>query len=153
MPQSITSASDRRSARRPSRALCSLFACVIPSLTIGCAAVAPAPETGGSAPPGITTAVEPGLGHHVVVLTAPTPGFQPSLTRTMAAVHRTNVFITVREPNPTLMHAQRLTEHRVFTGVRTSQAISVYVRLVPFDAKPDDETAYALVGEAAPASP
>lgn len=70
----------------------------------------------------------------------------------MAAVHRTNVFITAREPNPTLMHAQRLTEHRIFTGVRSAQPISVYLRVVPFDAKPDDETAYALIGEAA-ASP
>lgn|GEM_PF-5708713 len=148
-----TPAPDRLSARRLAGALWSLFACVLPFLTIGCTAVAPAPETGAPAPPGLTTAVEPGLGHHVVVLSAPTPGFQPTLTRTMAAAHRTNVFITVRQPNPTLMHAQRLTEHRVFTGVRTSHAISVYLRLVPFDAKSDDDTAYALVGEAAAISP
>ncbi|MFZ2873912.1 MAG: hypothetical protein WAZ94_05460 [Phycisphaerales bacterium] len=86
------------------------------------------------------------------MLTAPTPGYQPVLTRTMAAVHCTNVFITARQPNPTLMHAQRLTEHRIFSGVRSDHPIRVYLRVVPFDAKFDDDTAYALVGEAA-ASP
>lgn len=153
MPQPTTPAPHRSPRSSFSRALRGLFACALPCLTIGCAAVAPAPETGAAPPPGLTAAIEPGLGHHVVVLTAPTPGFQPTLTRTMAAVHRTNVFVTIREPNPTLMHAQRLTEHRVFTGVRTSQPISVYVRLIPFDAKPDDDAAYALVAEPAPVSP
>lgn len=152
MPHLTTIAHHRPSARRLSWCLRGLLACALPLLTIGCTAVTPAPDTGASPPPGLTASVEPGLGHHVIVLTAPTPGYQPVLTRTMAAVHCTNVFITARQPNPTLMHAQRLTEHRIFTGVRSTQPIRVYLRVVPFDAKPDDGTAYALVGEAA-ASP
>jgi len=121
-------------------------------VSIGCAGSAPAPEIGSERPAGIEPRLDTQAGEHVVVLTCPSPGYLPALTRVMDAHHHRNVFITVRRPNPAVSYTQQLVEQRVATGVPAAVPVWVYVRLIAWDAAKDDDASFGLLTQSTPPS-
>lgn len=71
-------------------------------------------------------------GPHVVVVQAPSPGWEVRLDQVRDNFQRRDVFITLTEPNPATMQPQVIVEQRVDTGVPSNTPVSVYVRILKF---------------------
>lgn len=81
----------------------------------------------------------------MVKVEAPSPGWLPVNDQTRQAWRAQEVYITLKEPSPLYFYPQVITTHSIGTTVPSSAAVRVYVRRVPADAKPSDETPYHLV--------
>jgi hypothetical protein len=138
----------RPARRQPHRAVwlagIAFLAAGATGVTIGCSGGAPAPERRAEPFAGPAVRIDRQDRQAIVILTAPSPGYQPVLTQTLPAEGRQDVFITVRRPNPALSHAQVLVEHRIATGVPSDREVWVYARLVPFDAPKEGSGPYSL---------
>ena len=75
----------------------------------------------------------------VVVFQAPSGGWAAQVDRTARELERTEVFITARRPNPAFQQSQALVEHRLATGVLSSTAVAVYLRVLRHDEQPGDQ--------------
>lgn len=71
-------------------------------------------------------------GPHVVVIQAPSPGWEARLDQVRENFQRRDVFVTLTEPNPATMQPQVIVEQRVDSGVASSTPVSVYVRILKF---------------------
>jgi len=113
-------------------------------LFIGCAAPKAPPSIAAEnwTGPGVTLVSSDTT--HRVAIEAPSPGWQPTLDQTRQSWRAQEVYITLREPSPLYFYPQVVTKHDVGTNVPSSTPLRVYVRNLPADAKPEDETPYRL---------
>ena len=72
-------------------------------------------------------------GRHIAVFTAPTTGWSVAFESTAPAYRERHVFVTLRQPDPSLMVAQSTVEHRVDTSVSLDETITVFARIVTHD--------------------
>lgn len=89
------------------------------------------------------------MGEHIVEFQCPTPGYQPTLTRSLDEHLGKGVYITLRSPDPGLNYAQRVVTQRIATDVPITTTLNVYVRLLPFDAPSDSDEPFAIASSAA----
>jgi len=69
---------------------------------------------------------------HIVVLTAPNPGWSIELDRVRGRQGVDEVFVTVRRPNPEFLYTQQVVEKRISTGVRSDQPVLINARTLDF---------------------
>lgn len=74
--------------------------------------------------------IDSGGGHHIVVLTAPSPGYAFEFDRSDAADGPTRLLVTIRRPDPGTLHAQVLVQQRVLTDVRSELSVEVFARIL-----------------------
>ena len=79
-------------------------------------------------------------GQHVVVLTAPTSGWQFTLDATRQIYQRTNVFVTLVRPNPAWIFTEAQVEQEAATAVDPAQSIQVYARVLPYGTEPGTQS-------------
>lgn len=65
---------------------------------------------------------------HTFILAAPSAGWSLSLDRATRGFDQTDVYITIRKPDPTYMHAQVVTTHRIDSSVDASIPIRLFAR-------------------------
>ncbi|MCC6662068.1 MAG: hypothetical protein IT437_14425 [Phycisphaerales bacterium] len=69
---------------------------------------------------------------HVIILTAPTAGWEVSFDQARQALGDTEVYVTARSPNPAYMYAQSQVAQRVGTSVDSKRPVRALVRVVPY---------------------
>ncbi len=111
-------------------------------LLIGCASSTPAFDVESEAYDGPSLRIEPTDVGNVVVMTAPTPGWQITLDAVRENVGKQDVFVTIRRPSALFNYPERRVEQRLATMVTTTTPLATYVRVLPFDAPPNDERPY-----------
>jgi hypothetical protein len=90
---------------------------------------------------------------HGIRVLAPTSGWTLTGDRVELGHMAGSAFLTLRRPDPEMMHAQAIEELDVAIGVPAHYGLSVYIRVVEFDASADTEP-YRLVESAlAPPDP
>ncbi len=114
-------------------------------IPIGCVAPKAPPAIASEAWNGPAISLNSSQATHVVKIEAPSPGWQPVNDQTRQAWRSQEVYITLKEPSPLYFYPQVITNHSIGTNVPSGTALRVYVRRVPADAKPSDETPYHLV--------
>lgn len=82
-----------------------------------------------SGPP---VAMEAAEGRHLLVATAPTPGWTITIDRTEPLLDVSHIFLTMVRPDPGALYPQVVVEQRVLTDVPQSRPIDVYARVVDF---------------------
>lgn len=92
----------------------------------------------GQAYSGPQIAVDSSGPQHIVVLSAPSAGWQVALDRVKPSLEATEVFVTLTRPNPAYMHAQQIVEQRLASTVQKRDSIRVLARIVDFGASPAD---------------
>lgn len=85
---------------------------------------------------GPAVAVDSNGPQHIVVVSAPSAGWQVALDQVKPAVDATEVFVTLTRPNPAYMHAQQIVEQRLASTVQKRDPIRVLARIVDFGASP-----------------
>ena len=75
-------------------------------------------------------------GRHLLVVTAPTPGWRATIDHTERQLNTTRIFMTLQRPDPGVLYAQRLVEQDVLTPVPATRDIEVFVRTVDFGRDP-----------------
>lgn len=120
---------------------------------IGCASAPPPPSVLPTAFSQIPTRIIPSMGDHVVEFECPTPGYQPTLTRSLDEHLGKGVYITLRSPDPAVNYPQRLVTQRIATDVPITSTLNVYVRLIPFDAPEDTDAPFAIAVSASGSVP
>jgi hypothetical protein len=121
---------------------------------IGCITSPPPPVVlpGAYTGPGVELSSD--LGMHVAVFSAPTPGWVPSLDRVMDGPGARNVFISLREPNPTNIRAQVVVPQRVATGIPQREPVRIHTRTLRWDDEDLEDIPYRVAaGVAAMAGP
>lgn len=111
---------------------------------IGCSSAPPAFEATSEphdAPPLRLDASE---GDTLLVMQAPTPGWQITLEGVREALGRQDVFVTIRRPSPLFMYPQMVVDQRLGTSVPPGKKLAAFVRVLPFDAKANDETPFRV---------
>ena len=88
--------------------------------------------------PALTSEAE--TGKHLVVATLPSPGWQVEIDATRETADGTDVYITLRRPNPAGVYTQQLVTQRVLTTVDAGEAITVLARIA--DYSEESEAAY-----------
>lgn len=73
-----------------------------------------------------------------VVAKAPTGGWTVTLDQLMEQRGRTEVFVTLKRPNPTFLVTAAEVEQRVITPLKTNVPIWVYARIQNFRGEPED---------------
>lgn len=102
-----------------------------------------------SGPAATTSPSMPGIGldssgeSHIIVFTAPTGGWSFSADRAEDVQGQSNVFVTMRRPNPRFVYPQMLVEHRIATQTPGSDRISVFARILEHD-EPAGRGGYSL---------
>ena len=114
---------------------------------VSCAERPPVPErtaVAASTPP---MKLEKSGERWVIVMSAPTPGYQIHEDFALAALGRYEVFVTVRTPNPQFIVPQVVVEQRLLTSAATKQPVEIFARVVEFDAEaaPGEGDAYGPV--------
>lgn len=79
-------------------------------------------------------------GQHVVVLTAPTSGWQFTSDATRQVYQRTNVFVTLVRPNPAWIFTEAQVEQEAATAIDPAQSIQVYARVLPYGTEPGTQS-------------
>lgn len=111
-------------------------------LLIGCASSTPAFDVASEAYDGPSLRIEPTDVGNVIVMVAPTPGWQITLDAVRENVGKQDVFVTIRRPSALFNYPERSVEQRLATMVTTTTPLATYVRVLPFDTPPDDELPY-----------
>lgn len=88
--------------------------------------------------------IEPTDVGNVLVMVAPTPGWQITLDAVRENVGKQDIFVTIRRPSALFNYPERSVEQRLATMVTTTTPLATYVRVLAFDAPLNDETAYRL---------
>lgn len=71
-------------------------------------------------------------GRHLLVVSAPTPGWRITIDRTERRLDDTLVFVTLRRPDPGMVYAQVVVEQEVLTPVPGTREVVVYARTTDF---------------------
>ncbi|MDX2131448.1 MAG: hypothetical protein SFY69_05295 [Planctomycetota bacterium] len=91
--------------------------------------------------------------HHVIVVEAPSPGWEATLTRVLPGPGHREAYLTLRRPFPGALYPQVIVTQRVLTGVPTKEALRVYARIVDHDAPARSDEPFAQAAEARGATP
>lgn len=84
--------------------------------------------------------------HYVLVMTAPTAGWEFTFDQAKPALGFTEVYVTARTPNPAYMHAQAEVQQRIGTSVETTAPIRAFVRAVDHG-RARDSAPYRFAGQ------
>jgi hypothetical protein len=79
-------------------------------------------------------------GQHVVVLTAPTSGWQFTNDATRQVYQRTNVFVTLVRPNPAWIFTEAQVEQEAATAIDPARSIQVFARVLPYGTEPGTQS-------------
>lgn len=71
-------------------------------------------------------------GRHVVVAELPSPGWQVEIDATRQSADGTDVYLTLRRPNPTGVYAQQVVTQRVRTRIDDSERLGVLARVAEY---------------------
>lgn len=123
---------------------------LIAALLIGCYSPPPAPRVNSGCYDGPPITLERTPDGATVVMKSPGGGWQVMLDRVSEVYGKQNVFISIRRPNPKVTYAVREVDQRVLTTVLPKTPAGMYARVLPYDAKRNDDSPYLLVAEAAP---
>jgi len=140
--------------RRSSRAMLPLFPSLAAAFLGACAsgggsgAGAPSrPATSDQAYAGPAVAIDSATGpNHLIVLTAPTPGWSFSFDQ--VGPTDGDIYVTVRPPDPSLLYAAMIVEQKLDSTVPSGKPARVYVRMLEFGEKAGSQ-AYRLAKETA----
>lgn len=114
----------------------------------GCSSPVQPPERASDAFAGPGVSVDSSADEHLIIVAAPTAGWDVRLDRLLDGPGYTEAFITLREPNPLFVNAQVIAEHRIVSGVPSTTNCRVLARIKAHDdATP--EGAYRLAATAA----
>jgi len=69
---------------------------------------------------------------HEVVATPPTPGWDLTLDGKRETADATQVFVTLRRPNPAAVYPQVVVEQRVLTPIRAGEPVELFARQIRF---------------------
>lgn len=83
---------------------------------------------------------------HLVLVEAPTPGWQATITRTHRGLDIDDVFITLRRPDPGVLYPQVIVQQQLLTNVLTTRPVRVYARVLDFSQK-SEKPPYRLATE------
>ncbi|MFN0131234.1 MAG: hypothetical protein ACKVW3_01680 [Phycisphaerales bacterium] len=79
-------------------------------------------------------AVERGGRKHVVIVLAPSSGWAVGFDREDRAFDRTDIYITLRRPNPAELQTQAIVTQEIATPADATRPARVYARVLDFDA-------------------
>ena len=124
-------------------------ALLICSILIGCRGTAgpPVPNPEPFTGPPIT--IDSGGPEHVLVAQLPNPGYRFALDAVREDFNHRDVFVTFRRPSPTVIYPQVLVQQRLATGVKSQIPITVYARVVDYDAT-STRNSHAKAAESSP---
>jgi len=112
---------------------------------IGCMGAPSPPEIDDGAFTQWPITAESEAREYVLVLEAGSPGYSFVLDRTQEAHRRTDVFVTVVQPDPAFVFPQVVVKQRLLVPITSSTAINVYAREQPLqDADPEAPYRLAL---------
>jgi len=79
--------------------------------------------------------IRPLEGRHLLVVDAPNPGWLVTVDRTERRLDDTQIFVSLRRPDPGMVYAQVMVEQKVLTTVPETRDIVVYARTLDFGRK------------------
>jgi len=128
-------------AHMPIRIAAVVFAATVALVLGACASPPPIdltidPTAAYDGPPVNTTVVK---GYHALSVVVPTGGWRMVDEHLERRFRDNRVFLTLRRPDPELMHTQAMAQFDVSPGVRADVPLAVYVRVIDFGAEPNDE--------------
>ncbi len=121
---------------------------LVATLLGGCASPVRPPERTSDAYQGPAISIDSSGSEHVIVVQAPTAGWDIRLDRLLDGPGYTEVFVTLRMPNPLFVNAQVMVTHRLASNVATTVNCRVLARVKAHDDE-DPDTAYSRATEAA----
>ncbi len=117
----------------------------------GCASPVRPPERTSDAYQGPTISVDSAGTEHIIVVQAPTGGWDIRLDRLLDGPGYTEAFVTLRKPNPLFVNAQVVVTHRLASKIGTTVPCRILARVKDYDDE-DPDTAYSRATDA-PAKP
>ncbi len=118
-------------------------------LSIGCASPPPPPVVDALPYQGPPVAMGSKNGEHIAIITAPTPGWVPSLDRVMDGPGARQVFISLREPNPAFLRAQVTVDQHIATTVPLREGARIHVRTLRWDQEDLEDVPFFFAASAA----
>jgi hypothetical protein len=76
-------------------------------------------------------------GKHLVVAELPSPGWAVELDATRQRADGTDVFVTLRRPNPAGVYTQQVVTQRMITRVDASEPLGILARVVEYAEESD----------------
>jgi|GEM_PF-2975797 len=113
----------------------------------GCTSAVEPPDRTSDAFVGPSVSVDSSGPLHVIIVQAPTAGWDVRLDRLLDGPGYTEAFITLREPNPLFVNAQVIAEHRLTSNIASTVECRVFARIRPH-AEEDFDGAYAPAASA-----
>lgn len=113
----------------------------------GCASPVRPPERTSDAYQGPAITIDSSGSEHIVVVQAPTGGWDIRLDRLLDGPGYTEAFVTLRMPNPLFVNAQVMVTHRLASKIATTVPCRVLARVKSHDDE-DPDTAYARATDA-----
>lgn len=83
--------------------------------------------------------LEPGTRDHVVVVTAPSPGWDVSFDHSQLGPEGHELFVSLRKPDPRFLYTQQIVEQRVVSDVEQSEPAAVFARTLEARERRSDE--------------
>ena len=74
---------------------------------------------------------------YLLVAQVPTPGWEIELDATRLGADRTDIFVTLRRPNPVAAYPSNAVTQRVLTRVSTDHPLGILARVMPFGSEED----------------
>jgi hypothetical protein len=82
-------------------------------------------------------------GVHLIVAELPSPGWSVEIDATRESADRTDVYLTLRRPNPAAVYPQQAVSQRAVTRVDEAEPLGIVARVVDYGST--DDTAYRRV--------
>lgn len=77
---------------------------------------------------------------YMLVAEMPSPGWAVEIDATRPTAERSDIYVTLRRPNPAAVYTQQIVTQRVLTRVGTERPLGILARVVGF--ADDSEAAY-----------
>ena len=91
--------------------------------------------------PSIASATTSGV--HLILAELPSPGWGLEIDATRESADRTDVFLTLRRPNPAAVYPQQVVTQRAVTRVDEDEPLGIVARVIDYGGESD--TAYRRV--------
>lgn len=76
--------------------------------------------------------------NYTVIISAPSAGWSAAVDRVVESHKRQDIFVTLRRPDPRFIYTQQVVQQRLLTSVAASEAARLCVRVLDYDADPDN---------------